>query len=175
MAIGPPIVFDFEGVLDLCELAWSLAGDLEIYGAARDTALVTALEDWRGPEATTMVRDAWPAEATNLATGIDRLRRGALSWAENWREAQTAFNYREYTIAVEQEKHTRSTGESIWDSISGQDDSAKHVPAPAVSQIPAPPSFDAPTGFVRYSQHGHSDWTASYSMSPAGAGASGSW
>ena len=163
--IGPPIVFDFDGVLELCELAWKLAADLETYGETRDSALVVALEDWKGPEATTMVQDVWPAEATNLATGIDQLRRGALAWAEQWRDAQTAYNYREYTIAVEQEKSTRSTGESLWDGFTGQDDSAKHVPAPAGSEAPAPPTFEATTGFVSYTQHSHSDWTSSYRMS----------
>ncbi len=171
--IGPPIVFDFSGVLDLCTQAWGLADDLETYGTARDTALVTALEDWRGPEATTMVQDVWPAEATNLATGVDLLRQGALAWAEQWREAQTAYNYREYSIAVEQEKSTRSTAESLWDGFIGQDDSAKHVPEPAASQSPVPPGFDAPTGFVRYTQNGHSDWTASYRTSVAGGGGGG--
>lgn len=164
MTVGPPVVFDFDGVLELCEQAWSLAQDLESYGTTRDTALVTALEDWRGPEATTMVYDVWPAEATNLATGVDQLRRGALAWAEQWREAQTAYNYREYTMAVEQEQTTRSTGESLWDGFTGQDDSAKHVPLPAASESPAPPRFDAATGFVSYTQQSHSDWTASYRM-----------
>ena len=174
MGVGPAIVFDFEGVLDLCAQAWSLADDLETYGTTRDTALVTALEDWKGPEATTMVQDVWPAESANLTTGVEQLRQGALAWAEQWRDAQTAYNMREYTAAIEQEKSTRSTGESLWDGFIGQDDSAKHVPEPAASAAPAPPSFEAPTGFVSYTQHSHSDWSASYRMFHRGGG-SRSW
>lgn len=171
--IGPQVVFDFGGVLDLCRDLWALATDLETYGVTRDTALATALEMWRGPEATSMVTEVWPSEDLNLTTGIGQLKEGALAWAFNWADAQQMHNNRTYQIAVKQEKDTRSGGEKVVDLLFGADDSARHVPAPAASVVPAAPGFEPTTGFVSYIQHAHSDWTATYRMSIASTGGGG--
>ncbi len=161
MDIGPPVVFDFAGALTLCRDLWALADDLETYGADRTAALLVALEDWRGPEADSMTEDVWPAETSNLVTGIDQLRSGALAWADSWSAAQQMHNNRQYAIAIDQEQSTRSTGEQFVDWFVG-DDSARHVPAPGESATPQAPGFEPTTGFISYIQHSHSDWEASY-------------
>ena len=179
MEVGPPVAFDFGGVLALCRDLWSLAEDLESYALGRDGALKTALQDWRGPEAIRMVTDVWPAEARNLSNGLSQLRNGAVAWANSWAEAQRMYNNRQYALAVEAEQDSRSTGESIVDSLLGQDDSGQQAPSPADSAPPQPPAFQPGTGFVSYLQVSHSDWSVSYhtSDSPgvtAGAGGA-SW
>jgi hypothetical protein len=162
MDAGPPVAFDFGGVLALCRQLWALADDLEVYTKARAAALQAALEDWRGPEATTMVNEVWPAESLNLATGVNQLRNGALGWAASWAEAQRQYNNLEYSQALKAEQDSRSLGESFVDGLLGQDDSAKQVPAPADSANPEAPGFHPGTGFASYVQHAHSDWTVWY-------------
>ncbi len=175
MDVGPAVVFDFGGVLALCRDLWALAEDLEGYKTTRGAALDVALEDWRGPEATVMITDVRPTEDLNLKTGIDQLRAGAIGWANTWASAQQMYNNREYAIGVNQEQSTRSTGESVVDFFMGKDDSARHVPSPAASAAPQPPMFYPTTGFISYTQHAHSDWTASYRTadSPHGGGGGG--
>lgn len=176
-SIGPQVVFDFAGVLELCREMWVLADDLESYGTVRNEALGTALQDWRGPEADTMLADVHPTETQNLVNGISQLRTGAAMWAVNWRDAQQQHNNRVYQIAVKQEKDTRGGGEKVVDFLFGKDDSARHVPAPAASEIPTAPAFSPPTGFVTYVQYAHSDWAASYRIADSQSGGSGggSW
>jgi hypothetical protein len=162
MDVGPPVAFDFGGVLALCRDLWALADDLETYAKDRSGALTVALEDWRGPEAVTMVSDVWPAESLNLTNGVNQLRNGALGWAESWAEAQRQYNNREHAKAVNAEQDSRSFGEGFFDGLMGKDDSAKHVPSPEDSATPQYPGFRPASGFVSYYQHDHSDWSASY-------------
>lgn len=178
MKVGPPVAFDFGGVLALCRDLWSLADDLESYFTKRGQSLATALQDWKGPEAETMMQQVYPAEAANLATGINQLRSGAVEWAVSWADAQRQYNNREYALAVNAEKDSRSFGESFVDGLLGQDDSGRQVPAPGDSSVPQPPSFLAASGFAVYTENGHSDWSLTYRYGdgPSGGGASsGSW
>lgn len=170
MKAGPPVVFDFGGVLSLCRDLWALADDLDAYFGQRAEALHTALADWKGPEADRMVQEVFPAEATNLANGISQLRSGAVEWAQAWADAQEQYNNREYALAVKAEEDSRSFGESFVDGLLGQDDSGQQVPSPAGSAVPQPPGFGVPSGFAVYRQQSHSDWLLSYifSESPPG-------
>lgn len=176
MKAGPPVAFDFGGVLTLCRDLWALAEDLETYFGKRTESLRTALDDWKGPEADKMVSQVFPAESTNLANGISQLRSGAVEWAQSWAAAQDQYNNREYALAVNREQDSRSWGESLVDGFLGQDDSGKQVPAPASATVPQPPSFHPGSGFARYDQSGHSDWSLTYRVADApGGGSSGSW
>ncbi len=156
--VGPEVVFDFPGVLQLCKQANDLADALEQFQATRTDALNTALGLWRGPEAEKMVNEIAPAEQTNVLTGAEALRSGAEQWATSWKDAQQQYNNREYAKAVKYEQDDRSGLEKFGDAIMGQDNSAERMPEAPTSAAPVAPDYAPPSTFVSYKKSGDT-WT----------------
>lgn len=156
--VGPPVVFDFPGALELCRQAQDLAKKLEQYRDQRDEALNTAFELWRGGMAHTMKTAIAPQERANLTAAAESLTTGATEWATSWQKAQQQYNNRENVKAVKYEQDDRSGAEKFFDTLFKQDDSAKQMPEPHPSAAPTPDGYQAPTPFVSYKKTGE-EWT----------------
>ncbi|MDZ4828298.1 MAG: hypothetical protein SGJ13_17805 [Actinomycetota bacterium] len=137
---APDVVFDFEGSLAQARRLWRLADELEQYGVTRYRGVESILESWQGRYASVFAPRIY-TEGQNLMAIVELLREEARLWSAAWEGARSEQNLRLRARAVFDEKASRSTGEGLWDDITGSEDSDREVGPPPRLTRPQPPDF----------------------------------
>lgn len=148
-SLGPAVVFDFTGSLELARRLWSMADELDALLGLRRTLGTEALAHWQGVYAVEFV-ERLDDELTTGSTLVGQLRGEAGGWATEWQKAMDQENWNRYAAAVQRVEDGRGWGDKIGGFFTGHDDLP---PTPTGAGLPAASNFLPTRSFANYSAY----------------------